>query len=362
MDSDISSWSPVPKRHCFYPSQVPSNCTSAHADSQQPQQLGTASQQPAAVFAPAVTKPSALQVLLSQKSPEDAAALLAYLHQLQCLRQAAASQDSQAALLHLSCQQSGKQSANKASASTLLNLQAAFHHVMQAQHAHQASSKLQQHAADSDATDSRQPSLDGFLSQLQEIQTPLQHHEDHTSVVSYPQLEASFWHSNHHATSDASTVAYEAVQLQAEVYQSTYQNDQSDCMWQSVTSCTQGAVSAIEQYNSQAPAAQVASHLLQLQQQARLVQQHAQEKRLLMQQHIAREQQAFVERQAALRPARPALGFPELVAYWAKGLSLQRCESVYLACHLWTRVQQKVSYLLFHCLRKCACLVEIACA
>ena len=376
MDSDISSWSPVPKRHCFYSLQPLSNCVSAHSDSEQGQQLGPALQQPATADASTtanVDRATALRALLSQRSPEEAEALLTYLHRLQRLRQAAASQHSQAQLLHQSFPQTVKQSAQKASASTLIKLQAAFHHVMQSQHTHQASSKLHQHMVDSDATDSIHPSADSFLSQLQEIQTPLQHHEDHSSVISYPQGEAVFWRSNRHAPSDADTAVYEAVQPQAEVFQSAYQSAyqysqpcqracQSDCMWQSASSCTQTASTACEQYSSQAPDAHVANHLLQLQQQARVVQQLAQEKRrLLMQQHVAREQQAFLERQVALPPVRPALSFPELVAYWAKGLSLQRCESVYLACHLWTRVQQQVSYPLFLLLETCDFLLNCIC-
>jgi len=78
-----------------------------------------------------------------------------------------------------------------------------------------------------------------------------------------------------------------------------------------------------------------------------MLQQLTQAKHACMQHHVAQQQQAYAQRQFTTVPAsRPAMGFAELVGYWAHGLKLQRCESVQLACHLWKRVQQQVGLVL----------------
>lgn len=359
MDSDISSFSPVPKRHRFCPSEAPSNAGSAQFDCHYAQHQDCFPQEHASTTAPILAdaqKAHTLKLMLSQSSPDEAAALIAFLHRFQHRRHAAASQHSQAQPLCHSFQstvsQPSAQNPNiRLPPSTILKLQAAYGQVVQAcQHQQQhACDTLPQHATA--VADSRQTSLDAFMTQLREIQTPAQHGKESSSMARYSRPAAAAWYDNPAVPAEPSTVAYEPVQPQIQPYWSAYHQEQEpsqpDFMWQTAAAganCCQAAAS-----QAQASQATVAadSRLLCTQQQA-MLHQLAEQKRLRMQQHMAREQQAFLERQAALSPLRPALSFPELVAYWGKCLSLQRCESVYLACHLWTKVQEQVSLISGH--------------
>ena len=357
MDSDISSFSPIPKRHRLCPSEAPSAAGSAQFDCHYAQHQDSFPQEQAPKTEAALAdaqKAYALKLMLSQSSPEEAAALIAFLEGFQRLRHAAASQHSQAQPLcrilpSVVGQPAAQYSNNSLPPSTILKLQAAYGQVVQAsQHKQQhVCHTLPQHAV----TDSRQTSLDAFMTQLREIQTPAQHGKESSSMASYSRPAAAAWYDSPAVPAEPSTAAYEPVQPQIEAYWSAHCREhkpsQPDFMWQSaaaVASCSQAGATVCEAHTIQAPVA-VASHLLNSQQQAMLHQLAEQRRRLRMQQHMAREQQAFLDRQAVPSPIRPALSFPELVAYWAKGLSLQRCESVYLACHLWTRVQEQVGYL-----------------
>ena len=343
MDSDISSLSPVPKRHCLYPSQgtgychsqldwhysYPSETVYEQHPPNQTQMLSSAQ------------KTYVIQAMLSCSCPQEAAAVMAYLQRLQRQRQALSSQHSHSQSAQQFLQHAPSQSCNTSSASTALRLQAAYCQALYSQQLDQQAP----HSVHLQPTPCKQACQDGFMTQLQEIQTPKQHQETHSSTISYSHHDAASCYEEQGAVPHPSTVAYEAVQPEAGEHQLVYQQPaQSDNMWQSAASCVQTAAALCNQSSNQESARHVASHLLQMQQQAKMVQQLVHERRVRMQQHMAREQQAFLERQAALPSIRPALGFPELVAYWAKGLSLQRCESVYLACHLWTRVQQQVSF------------------
>lgn len=365
MDSDISSFSPVPKRHCFGPSEAPINSGSAQFDyhyAQQQQQQDFCLQQhasiPAATLADA-QKAYALKLMLSQKPPEEAAALVAFLRRFQRLEHAATSQPSQAQPQCPTLQSTGSQpvaqySSNRLPPSTILRLQAAYGQVVQ------ASQHQQQHTGDTlpqhMIAGSRQTSIDAFMTQLREIQTPAQYGEGSSSMVAGP-AAAAVWYDNPAVPAEPSTAAYEPVQPQIHAQWSAYCQEhkpsQPDFAWQVATaaSCTQAAATGCEADTSHSPAA-FARCLLYKQGQLKMALLQYQQRQ---QQHLmasaARKQQAFLERQAALSPMRPvsspirpALGFPELLAYWAKGLGLQRCESVYLACHLWTKVQQQVSY------------------
>ena len=351
MDSDASSFSPVPKRHRFCPLEASSDADSAQFDCHYAQHQESFPQEHASTAAPILAdaqKAYALKLMLSQSSPQEAAALIAFLQHFQHRRPS--SQHGQAQPL---CQSTVSQPAahyrnNRLPPSTILKLQAAYGQVVQAcQH-------QQQHACDTHpqhvVADSRQTSLDVFMTHLREIQTPAQHGKESFSMASHSRPAAAAWYDNPAVPVEPKTIAYEPVQPQIEAYWSAYQQEQEpsqpDFMWQSaaaVAHCSQAAATACEVQASQAPPA-VGSRLLYTQQQA-MLHQLAEQKRLRMQQHMAREQQAFLERRAALSPLRPALSFPELAAYWAKGLSLQRCESVYLACHLWTKVQEQVSLM-----------------
>ena len=155
------------------------------------------------------------------------------------------------------------------------------------------------------------------------------------------QPEATAWHFDPPVFHEPSTVVYEPVQPESLVPQAAQpleqQLIQSEHMWQSAATCMQSSNTVC---SSQASDAHLARYLLQMQQQARAVQQLVQEQQRSRQQQMARE--AAMRRQAALPAVRPVLGFTDLLAYWAQGLCLQRCESVYLACHLWTRVQAQV--------------------
>ena len=349
MDSDISSWSPIPKRHCFYPSQPYTKPDSAQLDWHQPQQQDALPQQQhASLEVPSLSdaqKAFALQVVLSQSSTQKAAALIAAVQHYQCRRQAAVLLHTQAqALCHSSqssvSQPAAWQSSNSVPASSILELQATYSQVMQALQHQQHCDVLpsQQHVA----TNNRQTSCAASMTQLQGTSTPAQHCEEHLGVGSYAHPVAAVWYQNPAVPAESITAAYEPVQPQIESHWAAYpeQPSQSQFTWPSAGShwC--------EAPPSQALAA-VTSQLLhrqqQQQQQEQLAIQLARQKRFrLQQQHMAREKQALLERQASLTSVRPALTFPELVAYWARDMSLQRCESVYLACHLWTRVQQQV--------------------
>ena len=345
MDSDISSLSPVPKRHRFCPSEAPSDAGSAEFfNCHHAQHQDSFPQEHASNTAPSLAnaqKAYALKLMLSQSPPEEAAALIAYLQHFQRLRHAAASQHSQAqprccTFPPTVSQPAAQYSDNRLPPSTILKLQAAYGQVVQ------ASQHQQQHACDTlpqhIVADNRQTSLDAFMTQLREIQTPGQHGQESSSMASHPRPAAAAWYDNSTVPAEPSTAAYVPVQPQRQAHWVVYQQEQKpsqpDFMWQSaVANCSQAAART-----SQAPV----GRLLYSQQQA-LLHQLAEQKQLCMQQHMAREQQAFLERQAVHSLARPAPSFPELVAYWAKGLSLQRFESVHLACHLWTKVQQQVS-------------------
>ena len=365
MDSDISSFSPVPKRHCFCPSEAPINSGSAQCDfqyAQQQQQQDFCLQQHASIPAATVAdaqKAYALKLMLSQKSPEEAAALVSFLRRVRSLKHAATSQPSQAqpqgpTLQSIVSQPAAQYLSNRLPPSTILRLQAAYGQVVQApqhQQQHHTGDTHPQHIA----AKSRQTSMDAFMSRLREIQTPAQYGEGSSSMVP-GHAAAAAWYDNPAVPAQPSTAAYEPVQPQIDAHWSAYRQEhkpsQADLVWQAAAAASgrQAAPTGCEADTSHSPAA-LARCLLYKQGQLKMALLQYQQRQ---QQHLmasaARKQQAFLERQAALSPIRPvsspirpALGFPELLAYWAKGLSLQRCESVYLACHLWTKVQQQVS-------------------
>lgn len=351
MDSDISSWSPVPKRHCFYPPRVCSNSESAHYDWHQAQQQQDALQQQqqlqhASIEVPSLSdaqKAYALKVMLSQSSAQEAAALIAALQRFQYLRQAAASHHTQAQAPTHSSQSTVKQPAarhlsNRLPASTNLKLQAPYCQALQAPHQQQHSDALlpPQHVATANTQSPRLP-LGASIMQLQGIPTPLQHCKEPSGIATGSQPVSLVWYQDQ-AVPEPNTAAYEPIQSQTELHWGAYseQASQPELTWQSAATVCEAQPSQL--------ATGVVTQSLHREQQERIVFQLAQQKWVRLQQQMALEHQAFLERQAAVSPIRPALTFPELVAYWARDLSLQRCESVYLACHLWTRVQPQVSH------------------
>ncbi|KAL3143463.1 hypothetical protein ABBQ38_002276 [Trebouxia sp. C0009 RCD-2024] len=353
MDSDISSWSPVPKRHCFYPPQASSKPDSAQlAWHQTQQQAAFQQQQHPSLEVPSLSDAQqayALEVMLSQSATApQTAALVATLRHFQCLRQAAALHHTRTQGLCHSSQSVDGQAAtwsdSTLSVSTLLKLQATYSQLLQAsQHQQHSHDTLpQQHVL----TDNRQMSLAASMTQLQSISTPAQQCEEHSGLASHAHPLAPVWYQNHVAPAESNTAAYEPVQPQIHLQWAAYpeQPSQPEFAWQS-------AATVCEAPPRQALTG-VTTQMLhrQQQQQEQMAFQLAQEKRFRLQQHRAREQQVLLDRQAALSSTRPALTFPELVAFWARDLSLQRCESVYLACHLWTRVQQQVSIAYMHLL------------
>lgn len=86
---------------------------------------------------------------------------------------------------------------------------------------------------------------------------------------------------------------------------------------------------------------QVHQHMQAQRQLALLKQNAAVQQSLLVRQHdVSVHQPTF--------PRIPSLGFADLMMYWAKGLALQRPESLHLACHLWNRVQSQVHIVTCH--------------
>ena len=346
MDSEASSYSPLQKRHCLHSSQLP-DTPDAHAHVQRchwqqhhhQQQHASLHQQHASAQPPILSdaqKLYAVKTMLQNSSSQQASTVLAYMQQLQQLRTAAACQTITAQTV---CAQQSSDHHNFAAQARKI-LKVRHYLVGQQQHQHQPVSRL----IHSDAMDFTRGSAHSFMHQLPDVQTPVQQQELQASSV--PQFDPeAYWQVQHRAAPHS--VPYEAAQLHAHHLSSQHQLAQPEQPWQSLLHSTQSSAPASALHNSQTCAAYPFGHLLRVQQQASLLHQLTQAKHACMQHHVAQQQQAYAQRQLATVPAsRPALGFAELVGYWAHGLKLQRCESVQLACHLWKRVQQQVGLVL----------------
>ena len=348
MDSEASSYSPLPKRHRLYSCQVPdtpdAHVQSCHWQQHQKQQPASLPQQQqhASAQPPSLSdaqKLYAIKTTLQNSSAQQACALIAYMQHLQRLQTAAACQTNTA---QTGCVQQTNEHHNiSAQARKILKVR---HHLI-GQQQHMLQQQQQQlmsrliHSASIDCT----RSADSFMHQLPDIQTPVQQQELQASSVTQFDSEA-YWQAQHRAA--PKSAPYETAQLHAH-HLSYHSHHQPEQLWQSLLHSTQSSAPASELHNSQAYAAYPAGHLLRVQQQASMLQQLTRAKHASMQHHLAQEQQAYAQRQLPTVPAvRPAMGFAELVGYWAHGLDLQRCESVQLACHLWKRVQQQVGLVL----------------
>ena len=348
MDSEASSYSPLPKRHRLYSCQVPdtpdAHVQSCHWQQHQKQQPASLPQQQqhASAQPPSLSdaqKLYAIKTTLQNSSAQQASALIAYMQQLQRLQTAAACQANTA---QTGCVQQTNEHHNfSAQARKILKVR---HHLI-GQQQHMLQQQQQQlmsrliHSASIDCT----RSADSFMHQLPDIQTPVQQQELQASSVTQFDSEA-YWQGQHRAA--PKSAPYETAQLHAH-HLSYHSHHQPEQLWQSLLHSTQSSAPASELHNSQAYAAYPAGHLLRVQQQASMLQQLTHAKHASMQHHLAQKQQAYAQQQLPTVPAvRPAMGFAELVGYWAHGLDLQRCESVQLACHLWKRVQQQVGLVL----------------
>lgn len=345
VDSEASSYSPLPKRHCLYPCQVPNT-----PDYWQHQQDSVPQQQHASVQPSTLSDAQKLYALESQHAAgQQAGAVVAYLHQLQRLRHAAAAQ----ARRHQ--QHASEHSSTLAQARCALRAREQHHHQALLQQ-HHVISRLAHRQSGALPIDHSCTQLDSFMHQLLDVQTPTQHQESHSSTVPYCPTEA-YW--QHHRTAEPTSAAYDSAQVHATAYdehhsgcsQHYHQLSRNEQMWQSLLRSAQGSHSASDPHSRNSPAVNPPAHLLHVQQHARMLQQLAQAKHACIQQHLAQEQQAYAQRQLTVSAtSRPALGFSDLVTYWAQGLSLQRMESVHLACHLWSRVQHQVSIAYMHLL------------
>ena len=344
MDSEASSYRPLPQRHCQHSSQLPdtpdahAHVQSCHWQQHQQQQHASLPQQHASAQPPILShaqKLYAVKTMLQNSSSQQASVLFAYMQQLQRLQTAAACQTNTA---QTACAQQSSEHHNfAAQARKILKVR---HHLIGQQQQQQLMSRL----IHSDAIDCTRGSADSFMHQLPDIQTPVQQQELQASTVTQFDPEA-YWQVQHRAAPHSAP--YETAQLHAHHLSSQHQLAQPEQLWQSLLHSTQSSAPASEPHNSQTCAAYPVGHLLRVQQQASMLQQLTQAKNACMQHHLAQQQQAYAQRQLTKMPAsRPAMGFAELVGYWAHGLKLQRCESVQLACHLWKRVQQQVGLVL----------------
>lgn len=351
MDSEASSYSPLPKRHRLHSCQIPdtpdAHVQSCHWQQHQQQQHASLPQQHASAQPPTLSdaqKLYAVKTMLQTSSAQQSSALFAYMQQLQRLQTAAACQTNTA---QTGCAQQSSEHHNfVAQARKILKVRHYLIGQQQQMLLQQQQQQLVSRLIHSDAMDCTRGSADSFMHQLPDIQTPAQQQELQASSVTQFDTEA-YWQIQHRAAPQSAP--YETAQLLAHhlSYHSQHQLAQPEQLWQSLLPSTQSSAPACELHNSQACAAYPAGHLLRVQQQASMLQQLTQAKHACMQHHVAQQQQAYAQRQfTTVSASRPATGFAELVGYWAHGLKLQRCESVQLACHLWKRVQQQVGLVL----------------
>ena len=336
MDSDISSCSPfhIAKRHCPSQPQAPLSPAAAQSrhhwqQAQQQHHINIAhephsTQQFGSLDA---QKLHALKAMLQQGSAPQPALLLAYLQQLQRLHQSASQIRSAQQCLaeHSDLVQHLAQA-----------LQPRQHFFGKQQAQCQQTSHLAQQHQQAVLMQRQYSSLNDAVHYAQCLQTP-EHPEEPRSSAS------DYFQPAYDAPSDA-PAQFESVQQLPTTFQKACQHQacyvpQPVCPAERAWRATQALV-ALPAVHKRQTATSSATPMLHMQQQARL-EQLAQLTQARLQQQQAAQQQA--ERQFVRGPRiRSALSFPDLVAYWAKGLSLQRCESVHLACHLWKRVQQQV--------------------
>lgn len=364
MDSEASSYSPLPKRHrlhfCQLPDTPDAHVQSRHWQRHQQQQHASLPQQHAAAQPPTlsdVQKLYAVKTMLQNSSSQQASTLFAYLQQLQHLQTAAACQTNTA---QTGCtQQSSEHPDFVAQARKILKV---CHHLI-GQQQQQQQQHLVSRLLHSDVMDCMRGSADSFMYQLPDIHTPVQQQELQASTVTQFDGEA-YWQAQHRAAPHSAQ--YQTAQLHAHHLSSQHQLAKPEQLWQSLLHSSQSSAPVSELHNSQACAAYPVGHHLHVQQHASMQQQLTQAEYACMQHHLAQQQQAYAQRQLTAVPAsRPAMGFAELVCYWAHGLKLQRCESVQLACHIWKRVQQQVGLALcswqmhLHCVSSVACVIDL---
>lgn len=238
-------------------------------------------------------------------------------------------------------------------------LQDAFHNATRSHTA--ASVPFKPQESNTAAPQSGHDLFDSFIHQLLGIQTPPQHQE---------QLPAAKLH-HHSACTDALTghsMHWQAHVPRVPMAQTHLQQPQLECQHhlQDVHRPVLRQPAELQQPLKAQPQHQMLHHVLNMTQHIaaqhlEAQQQAAQQthKQLALMQRQAMLQQclnikqhaAVVEQQQQQRPVgSPSLGFPDLLLYLAKGLALQRTETVLLACHLWKKVQPQVSIAYMHLL------------
>lgn len=285
----------------------------------------------------------ALKAILLGGSSQQVASVPAYMRQLQRLHQAASqvrsAQEHQTAavqLKQLMLQQQHQQLQQQQQQCSARQ----GHHDMQQRHSAALSSEQQR----------QQQFLEALMLQQQyssehncmhDVQTPVQPLELLSSTAEHCQPAYNAYPSQHGSGPHTSVqLRFECQQAQHAQHSAQDQYCHAEVTWQTA----QNALQCQHPHSKQVVATSL-QKLLHMHQQAQL--QHlAKLSQGRLQQQLAQGQ---VDRQLVTAPCcRPSSGFPDLVAYWAKGLNLQRCESVHLACHLWTRVQQQVSIAYMH--------------
>lgn len=187
-----------------------------------------------------------------------------------------------------------------------------------------------------------QDSFDSFIHDLLDIQTPPQYAEQLRQQPTSKRTDATADKSALYRKALVAQLAFAPAQRQQQ-----YQQERQRCL---------PCQSTVQQHPCSAQPSQASlHHLMSIAHTARQqVHQHVQKqtvlaKRQAMLQHCLKIKQhatavASQQQQQQQAPrGGPSLGFPDLLLYWAKGLALQRSESVLLACHLWKKVQPQVS-------------------
>lgn len=376
MDSDVSSISPLPpaKRQClaFRPDTPDATChgrivqhsAQQHAaSSRHVTQAGHLSYQ-------------AMRHQHQQRGDGHVSDVAAYLHHLHQLRRTAAIHANEAYMSQRQQQQQQPPQSFVAQDQDMLHqqqwqqykreqaipaqrqvaptaaaqLQDAFHNAMTSHTA--ASVPFKPQESNTAAPPCGHDLFDSFIHQLLGIQTPPQHQEQlpaaklrhQAACTDAPNASSMLWQAHgphmHMAQTHLKQPQHHlpdmhrpVLQQPAELQQPLKAQPQRQ-MLHHVLNMTQHIAAQHLQAQQQA-VQQIQKQMVLMQRQAMLQQ------CLNIKQHAAVVEQ---QQQQQQRPTgSPSLGFPDLLLYLAKGLALQRTETVLLACHLWKKVQPQVS-------------------
>ena len=341
MDSEASTSSPFPvaKRQCLHslqPHTPEPECTDWHQPTQAPQQ---------ALPSTLLTHPSLVPLQHMLQQPQCTTripAVAAYLHQVYDLQQGALCRASNS---HGSQQHPQMQQWTAEAHCAALHeqhqqpQQQQHHHHM----SHQPSSlpRLQSSCCNRQgsgalpqATNSEL--FDTFVHQVFDIQTPPQQQQQLAcSQLRQPHSEQPSHIAAQTNACNGAVISKAAVRKQA----TQPQQQQLLQVTQRYSASNSASSSAPQSYSL----VQI-EHLRQLQYRIQAQKQLAlhTQNNALHQSPPARHQPVALCQQTVPAKA-PSLGFAELVIFWAKGLALQRPESLHLACHLWNRVQAQVA-------------------